>query len=267
MPYTNVNTIKLYYEIEGSGSRVLLLNGRGGDLRNPRHPFFNALAAQYTVLTYDHRGQGRSDNPEGPYSAEILAEDTAALMDELGWGKSAVIGPSMGGFVAQYLTARHPDQVAKLVLVVTYPGGKDGKRFPADQLEGLPLPEYIARNMQMMDTRWDRAWQTSNPGTVDLFSTMIATQRKAREADPTLDRSYWNQLNIASNLDTTAVLPSIRVPTYIISGRYDGLLPADNAPLMASLIPGSRYDIVDHGHISWVFDPAVAEKIIAFLLT
>ena len=58
MPYANVKAIKLYYELEGSGSRVLLLNGRGGDLRNPRYPFYNALAAQYTVLTYDHRDRG-----------------------------------------------------------------------------------------------------------------------------------------------------------------------------------------------------------------
>ena len=108
-------------------------------------------------------------------------------MDELGWEKCAVIGPSMGGFVAQYLAAGHPDRVTKLVLVVTYPGGKDGKRFPADQLEGLPLLEYISRNMQMMDTRWDPAWQASNPGVVELFSTMITTQKKAREADPAGD--------------------------------------------------------------------------------
>jgi 3-oxoadipate enol-lactonase len=267
MPYATVNAVKLYYELEGSGTRVLLLNGRGGDLRNPRYPLHKALAARHTLLTYDHRGQGRSDNPEGSYSAEILAEDAASLMDVLGWEKCAVIGPSMGGFVAQYLAARHPDRVSKLILIVTYPGGKDGKRFPADQLEGLPFPEYVSRNMQMMDTRWDPAWQASNPGVVDLFSTMIATQRKAREADPALDRSYWNQLNIASKLDATAILPSIRIPTYIISGRYDGLLTADNASLLASLITGSRYDIVDHGHISWVFDPAVAEKIISFIST
>ena len=151
MPYANVKTIKLYYEIEGSGNRVFLLNGRGGDLRNPRFPLRGNLAAGHTLLTYDHRGQGRSDNPEGSYSAEILAEDAAALLDALGWEKCAVIGPS-----------------------------------------------------------------------------------------------FW-------------------VPTYTISGRYDGLLPADNAPLMVGLIAGARYDIVDHGHISWVFDPAVAEKIISFL--
>jgi len=265
MPYASVNTIKLYYELEGSGKRVLLLNGRGGDLRNPRYPLQEKLAASFEVLTYDHRGQGRSDNPEGPYNAEILADDAAGLMDALGWENCAVIGPSMGGFVAQYLAARHPDRVTKLVLVVTYPGGKEGKRFPADQLEGLPLSEYIARTMQMLDTRWDAAWQAANPGVVDLFSAMTTAQRKAREDNPAIDRSTWNQLKLASTIDTTAIMPSIHVPTYIISGRYDGLLPAENAPLMARLIPGAIYDIVDHGHISWGFDPAVAEKIISFL--
>ncbi len=74
-----------------------------------------------------------------------------------------------------------------------------------------------------------------------------------------------NQLNIASSLDTTALLPKIKVPTLIISGRFDGLLPPENAPLMASLIPGARYELVDHGHISWAFDRSVAEKVISFL--
>ena len=265
MPYANLKTIKLYYELEGSGNRVLLLNGRGGDLRNPRIILMDQLSAGHEVLTYDHRGQGRSDNPDGPYTAEILADDAAELLDVLGWDSSAVIGPSMGGFVAQYLAVHHPDRVSKLVLVVTYPGGNEGKRFPANQLEGLPLPEYISRSMQMFDYRWDTDWQKSNPGVVELFSNVITTQRKAREDDPNLDRSYWNQLNIASTLDTTAILPAIHVPTYIISGRYDGLLPPENALIMARLIPGAIYDIVDHGHISWGFDPEVGKKIIAFL--
>jgi len=265
MPYAELKDLNLYYELEGSGPRVLLLNGRGGDLSTPRYPFRDLMSERFTVLAYDHRGQGRSDNPEDPCNPELLAQDATALLDFAGWRECSVIGPSMGGFVAQYMAALYPERVTKLVLLVTYPGGKEGKRFPVYELEELPSEEYVARNMNVLDTRWDAAWQKANVAIVEQFAAIMAAQKKVREADPALMRSYMNQLSIASSLDTTALLPKIKTPTLIISGRFDGLLPAENAPLMTKLIPGARYELIDHGHISWAFDKAVAEKVIAFI--
>ena len=117
MPRVSVNGTELHYEIRGTGSPVLMVMGATGD-----GGYFDALADlladEFTVISYDRRGNGRSPAPTGwtTTSPEEQADDAAALLTALGMGPVAIFGTSSGGTFALSLLVRHPESVRGLIL-------------------------------------------------------------------------------------------------------------------------------------------------------
>ncbi len=107
--------------VAGSGDPVLLIAGLGG-----RAVFWNAqvaaLAKRFRVITHDHRGTGASSRSPIIYSAEQMADDVLALMDELDIERAHIVGHSTGGSIGQFLTLRHPARVASLVMSACWAG-------------------------------------------------------------------------------------------------------------------------------------------------
>ena len=117
MPRVNVNGADLYYEIRGGGPPVLLIMGATGD-GGHFDELADRLADEFTVITYDRRGNGRSPAPPGwqTTSAEEQAKDAAALLNALGAAPAAVFGTSSGGTYTLCLLARHPEAVRGAIL-------------------------------------------------------------------------------------------------------------------------------------------------------
>jgi pimeloyl-ACP methyl ester carboxylesterase len=117
MPRVVVNGAELYYEVRGTGPPVLLIMGATGD-GGHFDALADVLADQFTVISYDRRGNGRSPVPAGwrTTSAEEQADDASALLDALGTGPAAVFGTSSGGTFALCLLVRHPDLVRGAIL-------------------------------------------------------------------------------------------------------------------------------------------------------
>ena len=85
MPTVNVNGIDINYELEGDGDEtIVLVNGLADDLQTWVQQMEDLLGAGYRVLRFDNRGIGASSAPEGPYTTKLFAQDTKALVDELG---------------------------------------------------------------------------------------------------------------------------------------------------------------------------------------
>lgn len=111
-----VNGVELYYEIHGEGAPLVLLHGGV----TPSEVFGAPLAEMskhHRVIAIHMRGHGLSTDADTPWSCELMADDVAALLDHIGIGKADVMGYSLGGGVALQLTIRHPEKVARLVLV------------------------------------------------------------------------------------------------------------------------------------------------------
>ena len=117
--YVQSDGANIYYQIIGEGEPLVLLMGFGAD-----GDVWELHSAEYskhfTCIILDNRGVGRSDAPPGPYSSEMMAGDTIAVMDHLGIAKAKVAGISMGGAIAQSLALNHPDRVSCLVLISTW---------------------------------------------------------------------------------------------------------------------------------------------------
>jgi pimeloyl-ACP methyl ester carboxylesterase len=117
MPTVRVNGAELYHEIRGSGPPVLLIMGGTGD-GGHFDTLADLLADEFTVVTYDRRGNGRSSPPAGwtTTSPQEQADDAAGLVDVLALGPTAVFGTSSGGNFALWMLTRHPAAVRGVVL-------------------------------------------------------------------------------------------------------------------------------------------------------
>ncbi len=119
MPIIKINNCNYYYEVQGTGSETIVLSH--GLLWNG-NMFFKQVAyfkSKYTVITYDHRGQGKSEVTKGGYDMDSLYDDTVKLLEKLDLKSVHFGGLSMGGFVAMRLAARRPDLVKSLILMET----------------------------------------------------------------------------------------------------------------------------------------------------
>jgi pimeloyl-ACP methyl ester carboxylesterase len=117
MPRIAANEADLYYEVRGTGPAVLLIMGATGD-GGHFDQLADLLADEFTVITYDRRGNGRSPAPAGwtTTSPEEQADDAAALLEALGVGPAAVFGTSSGGNFALHLLIRHSDAIRGAIL-------------------------------------------------------------------------------------------------------------------------------------------------------
>jgi 3-oxoadipate enol-lactonase len=185
----------------------------------------DALAPHYRVLAFDNRGAGRTDKPDEPYAVGQMAEDTAGLMQALGVESAHVVGMSLGGRIALDLALEQPQRVRSLILVST-------------------------------SARVERRWAIGLLGLVSLLFRGRYPQpryafRRQREANYHFDRS--------------GDLPELRVPTLIVHGRRDHIVPYRLAEEMAAGIPNASLTLVDSGHIYPLTKSArFAEQVMAF---
>jgi 3-oxoadipate enol-lactonase len=265
MPTIQTDSIEINYESFGEGEPLLLIMGFGmpGAAWAPMLPFLSGFRCIY----FDNRGTGKSAKPEGPYTIPMMAEDASNLLKALGIPKANVYGISMGGMIAQELTLRHPDQVAKVVLGCTTPGGEKGVRASEETLETLV---NAAKTM------------ASDPSAgVDMIMPLlfppefIAAHQELKQmmmlglqmAPPTPPESIDRTLAGVLEFDAYARLPQIKCPVLIVHGDKDVLLPVANAELLKQQIPQAEVFIIpDAGHNYAAADPVgIHNRIKAFL--
>jgi pimeloyl-ACP methyl ester carboxylesterase len=184
MPTVSANGIDIYYEVHGEGEPLVLLAGLNSD-----HHLYRSivpqLAARYQVLIFDNRGVGQTDKPDIPYSMEMMADDTAGLLEAVGIRDANILGTSMGGRIAVALALRHRELVKRLILVST---------------AMRPAPKTWRRRLIELELRIPFI-RGRHP--------LYAAKR---------------QLEASRNFDYTDRLGEINVPTLILHGRSDTTL-------------------------------------------
>jgi 3-oxoadipate enol-lactonase len=265
MPTCDLGSLTAYFEQAGTGERLLLISGTGGDLRNPPRVFDTPLASHFEILAYDQRGLGRTSIPEGPYTMAEYGDDAAALLEARGWDSCLVMGISFGGMVAQELAIRHPDRVRRLVLACTSSGGAGGASIPFDELATLEGEARVQRQIEMMDTRWDAARREERAAEYTMMVNAMSGHLRPGEQGSEAARGAALQLDARRHHDTWDRLPIIACPTLVSGGRFDGIAPAQNSERLASQIPGAELALFDGGHGFLWQDPAAFPRIVGFL--
>jgi 3-oxoadipate enol-lactonase len=266
MAMAQVNGIDVYYEIHGSGERVVLIAGTGGDLRSDPGRAKSLLAQNFEVLLYDQRGLGQSGKPEEQYAMAHYADDCAALMTAVGWDRAHVMGISFGGMVAQQFVLRYPERVNKLVLACTSSGGDGGASFDLLSVHDLPIDERLAITMPIMDMRNDL---TVDPPVLapwfDVLLPIFTANKPLNGDDPNAAMGARRQLEARLGHNVYDQLDQIRAHTFVIGGTFDAQAPVANVNALAAVIDGSTVQFFDGGHLFLLQDPTAWPSVVKFL--
>jgi 3-oxoadipate enol-lactonase len=265
VPFVAVRDIQIYYEVRGTGPRVLGISGTGGDLRNSRSILKMPLARHFKILGYDQRGLGQTSRPDIPYTMADYAADADGLLDAVGWERCAVIGISFGGMVAQEFALRYPHRVERLVLACTSSGGKGGASYPLHELAHLPAEKYLRRMLLLSDIRRDAGWQAANPDQFQALFDQALADLRVGAGEPGRRIGARRQLEARARHDTYERLPTLRMPVYICGGRHDGIATSANLEAMQKQIPGARIELFEGGHLFYIQDGRALERIGAFM--
>jgi 3-oxoadipate enol-lactonase len=258
MPFAENDGVKLYWEELGKGEPLLLIMGLGwaSYLWNRTRKL---LSEKFRVITFDNRGVGRSDVPEGPYPIPTMASDAAAVLDAAGVKSAHVFGISMGGMIAQEVALNYPERVKSLILGCTAAGGPAALQ---------PSPEVIQTLMRRGMTPQE-AIEAIDPFIYhpDTAPELIEEERKLRlEWYPTSE-GYLGQLQGIMMWEAYSRIGKIAAPTLVLHGDADQLVPTGNGKLIAERIPNAKFVTISKaGHVFPTDQPeATRQALLAFL--
>ena len=265
MPFIRVGDIDIFYEIGGSGPRVVYISGTGGDLRRTPSIFESPLAEQFEILAFDQRGMGQTGKPDIPYVMADYANDANGLMAALGWENCPIMGVSFGGMVAPELALRYPNRVKSLVLACTSSGGAGRPSYPLHEFEGLSDAERRKRTLELSDTRHDAKWQAANPEELKALLKQAEESASIGADEPGREVGAHRQLHARKQHDVYDRLPSLNVPVFVCGGHYDGIAPPANLKALASQLPNAKLEFYEGGHGFLRQDERAYQGIIEFL--
>ena len=233
MPVVEVAGGRIAYDAEGSGDAVVFVSGLGG-----MGAFWGGQIQRFSsssrVLTFDHRGVGRSTGAP-PYSVLQWSHDLLALLDHAGADRVHLVGHSTGGIVAQTFAVAHPDRVRSLALGGTWL--KPDRRFR----------DQFAFRKEVLSQLGDDAYRMLS----DLLAYPVAdvTVPAAGKVPMTTQerRIILGRIDALLAYDGETIAPRVGAPTLVLSAGDDYIVPAHLSEAVASAIPGARQVRFENG--------------------
>ena len=239
----SINGFQMAFDDVGNCVSVLFIHGFPLN-RKIWQPQVESLREEFRVITPDVRGHGESEATPGVYEMNVLADDIALLMRHLQSGPAFLAGHSMGGYILFAFYRKYPELVRGLVLVST--------RAAADGAEGKTNREALAQRVEQ---------EGHQPVVEKMLKPMLA--EASVRANPSLKFEVEGMMRstsiaglagvsrgMALRNDATSLLAQINVPTLILAGTADALIPPAESENMAATIPHARLHLLEGvGHL------------------
>lgn len=263
MPKIQVNDITMNYDQQGTGEPLVLIPYLAAD-----HACYAFQVAEYakhfTCISVDLRGTGESDQPEGPQSTELLADDVAAFLQAMGIPQAHVSGLSLGAATGMWLAAKYPDKVKSLSL---HSGWTKTDPFIKTVVEGWQVMARALGNVPEMVIRGIFPWcftpelYAAKPDYIQSLADFVRS-RPAQALG-----AFTQQSNAVITHDAEAQLGKIRAPTQITFGRHDMVTSTRFANRMKNGIQNAEVVIFDDCSHATIYENVEAfnAKTLAFL--
>jgi pimeloyl-ACP methyl ester carboxylesterase len=244
------NGVNFNLQVSGDGHPLVLVHGFPLN-SNMWAPQLGGLASSARVIAPDLRGHGGSEVVPGPYSMDLLADDCASLLETMGVDEPVTLcGLSMGGYVAFSFFRRHPKRLRALILAATRAG--------ADSPEGKAGREQAAATAQTQGTGAimnNMLAKVLAPSTNSENPALSGRVRQIMEGN-SLESYVGDLLGMRDRQDSTPTLSQIDIPTLILHGAEDQLIPSSEAETMHRAIDGSQLRILpSSGHLLNLEEP------------
>lgn len=262
MSIAKINGIDMYYERHGSGYPLLMIMGitARGSVWEDHLVYWSQF---FECIIVDNRGVGLSSVPDGEYTSLEMAQDYAALLDDLNIDRCHVIGCSMGSIIGQQLAIHFPDKVNKLILMCPWAYCDQRTKSIFEVMVHCKTHFNPAEFSHFIQTLIYSNETWAKPGKVDEFT---ADQQDALTDDlPQSLQGLKGQAAACIHHSVLEDLAHIPHPTLIIGGKDDAFIPAWMAEEMATTIPNADIHLYPKsGHaFHWEniedFNPRVAE--------
>lgn len=238
MPLVYIKGTTLNYWFDGpeQGAVVMLSHSLASNLTMWDAQVSALARAGYRILRYDTRGHGQSEVPPGPYSIELLAEDTVRLMDVLGLDKVHFCGLSMGGRVGQMLGIRHSDRLLSLAICST------SSDMPPRDVWDERIKMVRENGMKaVVDATIDR-WFTKE-GRERLSTEVKRVRNMILNTDP---EGFCSCGAAIQNTDLHDAIASIPARTLVVVGDQDSGTPVSAAEFIHKQIAGSSFEVIQN---------------------
>ena len=227
--------------------RVLYLGGSSHDLRLKRAFLGSPITKCAHVATYEPRGLGRSDSPEGAWTMADYAADALAYMDVLRWETAFVIGESFGGMTALHLALRAPHRVRAMATLSTTPGGAGGRSFDITKFLEMSHDDAVEAWMLLQDRNMAGLKAQDPKSFAERKAARLKTDRQF--ADPSITSGgYARLLKARSGHDCWARLGDIRCPVFVMAGARDDQAPMEAQQNLAKGLPNATFKVFDGPH-------------------
>jgi pimeloyl-ACP methyl ester carboxylesterase len=225
--YANINGIKMYYEIHGTGQPLVLIHGGGSTINTNFGKLLPILAKTHQVIALELQAHGRTSDRSTPESFEQDADDVAELLKQLNIGNADIFGFSNGASTTMRLAIRHPEKVRRLVIASTF-YKKSGA--PAGFWEGMKNAQFS----DMPQVYKDGFLKVNNDpnALLNMFNRDVERMQGFKD---------WKPEDIRS----------IHVPALVVVGDQD-LPSAEHAVEMYRLLPKGRLAIIPGTHGSFI---------------
>ncbi len=252
MPFANSSGAKIYYEVHGEGPTVAFIHGSGGHHAAwwQQVPHFRA---EFSVITLDLRGFGKSDSNFEQYDSLEFPADIIAVLDDAEIERAVLVGQSIGASAALKVAVAHSDRVAGVILAHSL-GGIDHEDLAAlvkaDRAEAEKLP--------VLDRLMSKSFQEAHPELTFLFRQM-GTFNTAKMA---------NLRNLTVGGPSIETVSRLGIPICFLAGAHDAVIRPKTIERAHELLPGSVLEIVPDAHHSMYWeDPALFNAAIERFLT
>ena len=238
MPTLQLNGITLYYEVHGTGMPLVLIAGLASDSQS-WGPVIPDLARQFQVILFDNRGSGRTAPQDLPLSLSQIAHDVLELLNRLAVPAAHILGHSMGGYIAQLLTLKHPERIRRLILAGTSPQSshRNGQLMQDWRNADLTSEEFVRNFFYWIYSRHF----FENPGSVKRALNYVLQYPYGQSKT-----AFSNQISACTHFTGAGDLQQISAPTLVLCGNEDILVPVVESRQLAAQIPGAQLSVIEN---------------------